>query len=296
MPFSEYFKAIQRKVDVSLDNLTPNDDTYPPQVHEAMRYSLFAGGKRLRPMLAVAACELVGGKADTAFPFAAALEMIHTYTLIHDDLPAIDNDEMRRGVPTNHIKFGEATAILAGDALLTLAFETITNATLFPGVPADTLLAVANDTAVSTGSLGTIGGQMVDIISENAEPDYATLEYIHSHKTGKLITLAVRGGATLGGAEGDQLEAVVHYGRHMGLAFQIVDDVLDVEGDDEKLGKTTGSDTRKKKMTYPSVAGLEESKKRAAELTDEAIAALDMFGPEAGHLRDLAKYVIARSF
>ena len=296
MPLSAYFNKIRAEVEDTLDRLVPETGAYPPVIHESMRYSLFAGGKRLRPMLALASCDCVGGERKNALPFAAAIEIIHSYTLIHDDLPAIDNDDLRRGQPTNHKKFGEATAILAGDGLLTLAFEIMTDSSLVKGVPAETLLEVAAQTAKAAGSAGTIGGQAADIASEGCEPDGALLEYIHSHKTGKLITAAVRGGAMIGGAEEDQLKALTDYGKHIGLAFQIIDDILDIEGDEKKLGKNLRSDIKKKKMTYPSVAGMEESKKRASELSDIAVGSLEMFGDDDAHLTDLAMYIIARTF
>lgn len=279
-----------------MDELTPSASVNPKLLHEAMRHSLFAGGKRFRPILAVAACETVGGKRETVIPFAAAIEMIHTYTLIHDDLPSMDDDDFRRGVPTCHKKYGEAAAILAGDALLTLAFEILADAKLFPGVKAETLLKVARETAGAVGSTGTVGGQMVDIEMAGKEPDMATLEYIHTHKTGKLIVASIRGGAALAGAEEDQLSALTEYGRSIGLAFQIVDDLLDVEGSREKTGKTPGSDLKNKKLTYPSIMGVEESRKLAVKLTDRAMKSVEMFGESGSKLRDLAEYVIARAF
>lgn len=296
MPLTEYFKKIRGEVDKTLDALLPPKSTYPAELHEAMRYSVFAGGKRLRPMLAISACDVIGGDRKTVLPFASALELVHTYTLIHDDLPALDNDDLRRGQPTNHKKFGESTAIMAGDALLTLAFEVITNRALFNDVSAETLIDVTSQTALAIGSTGTIGGQVVDLAKEEAEPDLAALEYIHTHKTGKLITVSVTGGATLAGAEKDQIDALTQYGKNIGLAFQIVDDILDVVGDEKSLGKDIGSDTAKGKMTYPSVLGMEESRKLAARLTDNALQSLEMFGDDSAPLADIAKYIIARNF
>ncbi len=296
MALSAYFNKIRSEVEGALDRLVPKIGAYPPVIHESMRYSLFAGGKRLRPMLALAACDCVGGERKSALAFACAIEIIHTYTLIHDDLPAIDNDDMRRGKPTNHKKFGEATAILAGDGLLTLAFEIMTGSPQADGASAQTLLEVTAQTARAAGSTGTAGGQVADIASEGCEPDGALLEYIHSHKTGKLITASVRGGAMIGGAHDDQLRALTDYGKHIGLAFQIVDDILDIEGDEKKLGKNLRSDIKKEKMTYPSVAGMEESKKRAVELSGIAVESLEMFGSSARHLKDLAMYITTRTF
>ncbi|MBF0291871.1 MAG: polyprenyl synthetase family protein [Nitrospinae bacterium] len=296
MPLTQYFTGIRTLADKTMDELTPSASVNPKLLHEAMRHSLFAGGKRFRPILAVTACEAVGGKREIVIPFAVAIEMIHTYTLIHDDLPAMDDDDFRRGVPTCHKKYGEAAAILAGDALLTLAFEILADTARFPGVKAETILRVARETAGAVGSTGTVGGQMVDIEMAGKEPDMATLEYIHTHKTGKLIVASIRGGAALAGAEEDQLSALTEYGRSIGLAFQIVDDLLDVEGSREKTGKTPGSDLKNKKLTYPSIMGVEESRKLAVKLTDRAIKSVEMFGESSSRLRDLAEYVIARAF
>jgi len=296
MPLTPYFTGIRTLAEKTMDELAPAASAHPRLLHEAMRHSLFAGGKRFRPILAVAACETVGGKRESVIPFATAIEMIHTYTLIHDDLPAMDDDDLRRGVPTCHKKYGEAAAILAGDALLTLAFEILADTARFPGVSADTLLKVARETAIAVGSTGTVGGQMVDIEMAGKEPDMATLEYIHTHKTGKLIVASVRGGAALAAAAADHLAALTEYGRSIGLAFQIVDDLLDVEGSRAKTGKTPGSDLKHGKLTYPSIMGVEESRKLAVKLTDRAMESLTMFGESGARLRDLAEYVIARVF
>jgi geranylgeranyl diphosphate synthase type II len=296
MPLTAYFAGIRTLAEKAMDDLAPSASSHPRLLHEAMRHSLFAGGKRFRPILAVAACETVGGKRESVIPFAVAIEMIHTYTLIHDDLPAMDDDDLRRGVPTCHKKYGEASAILAGDALLTLAFEILTDTRRFPGVKAEALLEVARETAVAVGSTGTVGGQMVDIEMAGKEPDMAALEYIHTHKTGKLIVASVRGGAALAGAQDDQLAALTEYGRSIGLAFQIVDDLLDVEGSRAKTGKTPGSDLKNKKLTYPSLMGVEESRRLAVKLTDRAMESVAMFGAPGARLRDLAEYVIARAF
>ncbi|VAX19941.1 (2E,6E)-farnesyl diphosphate synthase [hydrothermal vent metagenome] len=295
MALSQYFRDLASEVENMLDRLTPPAVTHPTIINEAMRYSLMAGGKRLRPILAVAGCEAVGGKRATALPFSAAVEMIHTYTLIHDDLPALDNDDLRRGIPTSHKKFGEATAILAGDALLTLAFEVMTDKSLYPGLPAETLLHVSTETANAIGGGGTIGGQVVDLEMEGAEADIAGLEYIHTHKTGKLIVASIRGGAMLGGATGKQLKALTDYGKSIGLAFQVVDDILDVEGTAEQLGKNVGMDEKQNKMTYPSALGMDESKILAARLIDRAIDSLAIFGGDGAHLVELARYIASRA-
>lgn len=250
----------------------------------------------MRPMLAVVSCEAAGGGRQAVMPFAAALEIIHTYTLIHDDLPALDDDDMRRGKPTCHARFGEATAILAGDGLLTLAFRILADRSLFPGVGADTLCDLARETAEAVGSQGTIGGQVVDLEFERAaEPNSVALEYIHTHKTGMLIAMSARGGGLIAGAREDELKALTEYGRHLGLAFQIIDDILDLEGDEKTLGKKIGADLRKEKMTYPSVAGVKASREKAAELIDRALELAGIFGPASQHLADLARYVAARS-
>ena len=295
MPLSDFFNEIKTEVEKRLDSLIPPADTHPLPIHDAMRYSVFAGGKRIRPALAIAASDAVGGDRNHIWPFAAALELIHTYTLIHDDLPALDDDDLRRGKPTCHKKFGEANAILAGDALLTLAFEVMTNRKLFDGVNTQTLLDVISSTASAIGSSGTIGGQVIDIAMEGEEPDVAALEYIHTHKTGKLIVAAISGGALLGGGSGEQTKALVNYGMNIGLAFQVADDILDIEGDEEELGKTIGADSNRDKLTYPALFGKEESKKLAVRLTERAIESLDIFGEEANRLKEIARYIVERT-
>ncbi len=245
---------------------------------------------------AATACDVAGGSRDTVAPFAAALEMIHTYTLIHDDLPALDDDDLRRGRPTCHVRFDEATAILAGDGLLTMAAEFLTKADLYPGVDPAVLLRVATETFFAIGSQGTIGGQVVDIEMEQQPHDLAALEYIHTHKTGTLIVASVRGGAMLAGAADDRLEALTEYARSVGLAFQVVDDILDVRGEAATLGKTIGSDQARGKLTYPAALGMDESVKLASRLTDRAIEALEPFGDQGTRLVDIARYIIARSF
>ncbi len=296
MPLNSYFAEISEDVEKRLDILTPPADLYPPSIHQAMRYSLFAGGKRLRPVLAVTACEMFGASRETALPFGVALEMIHTYTLIHDDLPALDDDDLRRGKPASHIKFGESTAILAGDALLTLSFKLLSDTRLFPEVSAETLLKVSAMTAEAIGSTGTIGGQVVDLDMEGAEPDMAALEYIHTHKTGKLIVAAVKGGALLGGADEPAVKAITTYGRNIGLAFQVTDDILDVEGDAKLLGKNPGADQASGKLTYPALLGMDESKQFAGRLVANAIDSLSSFPDERSkHLKSLAEYIAKRT-
>ena len=295
MPLSDFFNEIKTEVEQRLDSLIPPADTHPLPIHDAMRYSVLAGGKRIRPALAIAASDAVGGDRRRVWPFASALELIHTYTLIHDDLPALDDDDLRRGKPTCHKKFGEANAILAGDALLTLAFEVMANRKLFDGVDTETLLDVTSSTASAIGSLGTIGGQVIDLAMEGKEPDIAALEYIHTHKTGKLIVAAISGGARLGGGSSEQTQALVSYGKNIGLAFQVADDILDIEGDEEELGKTIGADSNRDKLTYPALFGKEESKELAVRLTERAIESLDIFGEEANRLKEIARYIVERT-
>jgi geranylgeranyl diphosphate synthase type II len=259
-----------------------------------MRYSLLAGGKRLRPILCLAACELMGGEAAQAMPTACALEMIHTMSLIHDDLPAMDNDDYRRGKLTNHKVYGEDVAILAGDALLTYAFEYIARQT--QAVPATQVLRVVADLARAVGAAGLVGGQIVDLASEG-DPNVTvdTLNYIHTHKTGALLEVSVTSGAVLAGASEDQIATLSGYARRIGLAFQIVDDVLDITATSEELGKSAGKDLQAEKATYPSFWGIDESRRQAQQLIDEAKAAVQPFGAGADPLLALADYIVART-
>jgi geranylgeranyl diphosphate synthase type II len=296
MNIKEYLNEMKTLVDNALERHIPSNNTYPPEIFKSMRYSLFAGGKRLRPILVIASAETVGGKREAVLPFACAIEMIHTYTLIHDDLPAIDNDDFRRGKPTNHKEFGEAIAILSGDALLTMAFQIMSDARLMPNINPSVILRAINEVANAVGVFGTIGGQVVDIQSSGKNLDIPTLEYIHTHKTGEMILSAVRAGAILSGCEDDELNALTRYAENIGLAFQVVDDILDVEGKSEVMGKTAGSDERMKKVTYPAVFGLAESKKIASRLIDNSIKSLEMFGDKAEVLKDISEYIIARKF
>jgi geranylgeranyl diphosphate synthase type II len=258
-----------------------------------MRYSVFAGGKRLRPILVIAGAEAVGGGLADVMPTACALECIHTYSLIHDDLPAMDDDDFRRGHPTNHKVYGEAIAILAGDGLLTLAFRLIAEHGS-SATPPGALRAVLAEIADAAGTLGMVGGQVVDIESEGRQISAETLEYIHTHKTAALIRAALRSGALLGGATRQQLDAIGVAGARLGLAFQVVDDILDVEGNLDELGKTAGSDQRKQKATYPDHHGLEAARVMARTLIDEAKSALAPFGPAADPIRALADFVFER--
>lgn len=275
----------------------PTDEGLPPDLArhiESMHYSLFAGGKRVRPVLCLAACEAVGGNGQHVMPVAVALECIHTYSLIHDDLPAMDDDELRRGKPTNHVLYGEAGAILAGDGLLTLAFELLSSDLLANINPVDRL-KIINVIATGVGPLGMVGGQAIDIACEGKDIDFSTLKQIHSRKTGALITASVQAGGIIGGANPKQLSSLTTYGNKIGLAFQIIDDLLNIEGTTEQLGKTAGSDAERCKATYPAIFGLEEAKVMANETITDALDALEGFDEKGEPLMELAKYVLSRN-
>ncbi len=288
-----YLKERRALVDQALEAFLPPEDTPPPSVHRAMRYSVMAGGKRLRPILVIAGAEAVGGAPDSVMPTACALELIHTYSLIHDDLPAMDDDDYRRGRPTSHKVFGEAIAILAGDALLTLAFRLIADNTPLVKDPA-VLRDVVAEVAGAAGTFGMVGGQVVDIESEGKTISAQTLEYIHRHKTAALIRASLRVGALLGGGDARAIETISEAGSDLGLAFQIIDDILDVEGSLAELGKTAGSDERKGKATYPAVHGLEASRRQAKLLIERTKQRLAVFGEASGPLCALADYVFER--
>ncbi len=294
MELVAYLKDRVAMVDGALERWLPAGTLLPQSLHQAMRYSVFAGGKRLRPVLMIAAAEAVGGNARQVLHAACAMEMIHTYSLVHDDLPAMDDDDFRRGRPTNHKVYGEATAILAGDALLTEAFRLLADADANRDVPPATALQVLEIVARCAGSQGMVGGQVVDMESEGREVDFPTLEYIHTHKTGALILASVQVGALLGGGDDAQCAALTRFGGAAGLAFQIADDILDVVGDQSVLGKDVGSDQARGKATYPALLGLAESRQRAEELCERAIAALEPLGAPAERLGSLARYIIER--
>lgn len=287
MDLNAYLAARRHEVDAALDRFLPPAGERPARLHAAMRYSLLAGGKRLRPILCLASAEAVGGRREAALLPAVALECLHTYTLIHDDLPAMDNDDLRRGLPTCHKKFDEATAILAGDALLTFAFELLAQAT--PAVP------LVRELAEAAGSRGVVGGQAEDLAAEGCEPDAAWLEFIHTNKTGKLLRAACRMGALTAGADADQLAALTAYATKIGLAFQIADDVLNVTSTAQQLGKAVGSDAARKKMTYVALYGLATARAKAAALITEAQAALAPLGERAAPLAALAEFTVKRS-
>jgi geranylgeranyl diphosphate synthase type II len=294
MDITSYLSAKKSVVDKTLDKLVPSAKMFPASVHEAMRYSLFAGGKRVRPILSLAAAEALGAQTTGLLPLAGSLELIHTYSLIHDDLPAMDNDDFRRGRPTCHKVYGEAIAILAGDGLLNLAFEVLSDPRRTKVVPANRLIAIINVISAASGVLGMVGGQVVDMESEGREIDFPTLEYIHTHKTGALIRASVRVGAIYAKASGKRLKALTRYGEMVGLAFQIADDILDITGKQEEIGKDVGSDLKKGKRTFPSFYGLKESRLRANEVADKAIHSLRDFDRKADPLRELAKYIVNR--
>ena len=289
---SAYMKERAAAVDAALDRVLPAESARPETLHKAMRYSVFAGGKRLRPVLVIAGAEAVGGRMDDVMPAACAIELIHTYSLVHDDLPAMDNDDFRRGVPTNHKVFGEAMAILAGDALLTLAFRLVADnaRTGAPGRLGDLL----GDLADAAGCAGMVGGQVADLESEGKRVTADTVDYIHAHKTGALIRAALRAGAVVCGATPSEVQALGAAGAALGLAFQIVDDVLDVVASSKDLGKTAGKDRVQQKATYPALHGVEASRARARALVAEAEAALADFGPRAEPIRALGRFIVER--
>ena len=294
MDIKAYLTKKKDLVDKALERIVPPLDAFPPSVHEAMRYSLFAGGKRVRPILAIASAEALGAKTADLLPVAGTIELIHTYSLIHDDLPAMDDDDFRRGRPTCHKAYGEAVAILAGDGLLNMAFEVLSDPRRLKSIPANRLIAIIKEISTASGVFGMVGGQVVDIESEGKDIDFPTLEYIHTHKTGALIRASVRTGALYAKAGKRQFTALTRYGELVGLAFQIADDILDIIGKQEEIGKDVGSDLKKGKKTFPSFYGLEESRRRAVEVVDHALFALKDFDRKADPLRELAKYIINR--
>jgi geranylgeranyl diphosphate synthase type II len=294
MEIQRYLQAQKALVDEALARYLPAEEHFPPVIFQAMRYSVFAGGKRVRPILAIAAAEAVGGTAADVLPLACALECIHTYSLIHDDLPALDNDDYRRGRLTNHKVFGEANAILAGDALLTFAFELLGEARHWRQFVPARVVQVIGEVASAIGTFGMIGGQVVDLQMEGQEVDLPMLQYIHAHKTGALLRASVRSGAILGGGSPTEIEALSQYGTHIGLAFQIMDDILDVRGDEQLMGKALRKDAERQKATYPRLVGLAEAEARAQAAVNSGIAALAAFGERGTVLRDLAYFIIAR--
>ncbi len=293
MSISEYLKEQAAIVDAALDRWVPSESILPLNIHKAMRYSLFAGGKRIRPVLFLEACRTVSGEVPGAADAACSLELIHTYSLIHDDLPALDNDDLRRGRPTCHRVFGEAMAILAGDALLTLAFQVLAANN---HIDSERRIRLVHELSTASGTVnGMIGGQVNDIEGEGQEPSAELLESIHRAKTGALLRASLRMGAIYGGADEQQLNALSCYGEHIGLAFQIVDDLLDVEQSSEALGKTAGKDAQQHKITFPAVYGLERSHEMAEQERERALHAVSMFGERAHRLREIADLIVRRT-
>jgi geranylgeranyl diphosphate synthase type II len=292
MSFREYLAAQQQLIDLELERLVPSESVPPQTIHRAMRYSLFAGGKRVRPVLCMEAARAVADAPTGIETAACALEFVHTYSLVHDDLPALDNDDYRRGKLTSHKVFGEAMAILTGDALLTLAFETLSSMNLVSDGRKARIIAELATAAGTVG--GMIGGQVADLEGEGKPPDAKLLESIHRAKTGALLRAGVRMGAIYAGADELQLDAISRYGEHIGLAFQIVDDILDVEQPSESLGKTAGKDAQQHKITFPAVYGLDESRHMAEREHVSAHQAIAILGARANRLRELADLIVQR--
>ncbi|MPM85086.1 Farnesyl diphosphate synthase [bioreactor metagenome] len=293
MEFKDVLKEKTDYIETLLNEYMPKEEGYQQTIMQAMNYSLKAGGKRLRPILTLESCKIVGGKEEDAIPFAMAIEMIHTYSLIHDDLPALDNDDLRRGKPTNHKVFGEAMATLAGDALLNYAFEVMLSSSI-DKKDSNKYLKAINEIAKHAGIYGMIGGQVVDVESENKIIDKDKLDFIHLNKTAAMIVGCMRAGAIIGGASEEKLEKVTKYGRNIGLSFQIVDDILDITGDEAKLGKPIGSDIENHKSTYPSLLGLEKSREIARQLIEEGKSSIDGLSSEIDFLNQLGDYIISR--
>jgi len=279
----EYIDRKRQQIDILLDKYLPSEEIYPYALHKAMRYSVLAGGKRIRPILTMTAYESFGGIDETVInPAACALEFIHTYSLIHDDLPCMDDDDLRRGMPTLHKKFDEATAVLAGDALHDLAFGLVAQSGSAPAV---------KEMADAIGTFGMLGGQMADVEAEGKNVNLDQIKYIHTHKTGALIRASVRIGAILAGVDDARLATLSRYGEKIGFAFQIIDDILDIEGDQKKLGKEVGSDCKNNKATYPGTAGMEQAHRDADRLIDEAIAISMELGSKGTHFGSIARYI-----
>lgn len=292
MPLAQFLTAEQARVDAALERLTPSESAHPATIHRAMRYSLFAGGKRIRPVLCLQSAAALSDATPGVLEAACALEMIHTYSLIHDDLPALDNDDFRRGKPTCHRVFGEAMAILAGDSLFTLAMQTLAD---IEGLDAARVVALVKELSFASGTVdGMIGGQVADIEGEKQTPTSELLDLIHRAKTGALLRASVRMGGICAGADAAQLAALSSYGEHAGLAFQIVDDILDVEESSEALGKTAGKDASQGKITFPAVHGIDPSRRMAREECARAHDALEALGDRAQRLHEIADLIVYR--
>ena len=294
MKLKEYLLEKRAIVDRALENYLPEMTGPKEELYKAMRYSLFAGGKRLRPILCIASAEAVGGSYEDVIPVACAFEMIHTYSLIHDDLPAMDDDELRRGKPTNHVVFGEAMAVLAGDGLLTEAFRVMADPRLLEKAGSEKFRKVIEMVASASGAGGMVAGQALDIRAEGKKIDTSLMEIIHENKTGALLRASVTTGAILGGGSEKAIESLDSYGKNIGLAFQISDDILDIEGDTKEMGKQAGADIERGKNTYPSIYGMEKSKIMLKEIIDNAIDMLFAFKDKAEPLRQIAVYIIER--
>jgi geranylgeranyl diphosphate synthase type II len=293
MDVNKYLSGSKKVVDEYLDRLLPVESEEPSSIHKAMRHSVFAGGKRVRPILVLASGESLSGDRNVLLHLGAGIEMMHTYSLIHDDLPALDNDDLRRGVPTCHKVFGEALAILAGDALMTRCYQILAD---LPGLPESTRIDIIREIATATGTVnGMIGGQVVDLESEGKEVSTRVLEYIHYSKTGALLKACVRCGAMAAAANRDEMRSLTEFGSKIGLVFQIVDDILDVTSSSEVLGKTAGKDEKVKKATYPALYGIDASREKARELVYSALEDIRDFGEKAESLRSLALFVVNRT-
>ncbi len=293
--FKEELSIRKAYVESCLEQHLGKINSEPNLIQEAMKYAVFNGGKRLRPIMVLEGACLAGGRKEQVIPAACAIEMIHSYSLVHDDLPAMDDDELRRGKPTCHIVFGEANAILTGDALLTAAFEVLAQNAQIPGVKPEQVIRVIGEIARASGSAGMIGGQVIDLQLENMDVDLDTLQNLHYLKTGQLFRAAMKSGAILCGMDSKGLEALDNYAGSFGLAFQITDDILDIEGSEDITGKPVGSDERNHKQTYPSIVGLSRARQLAEESVSACITSLQQFGPEADFLRNLARYVLFRN-
>jgi geranylgeranyl diphosphate synthase type II len=294
MNLKAYLKEKAEVVNQALENYLAFESAPFELLAESMKYSLFAGGKRVRPVLCLAANEVLGGNPEGAMPFACALEMIHTYSLIHDDLPSMDNDDLRRGRATNHKIYGEAQAMLAGNSLLTLAYEVCLEAGKKGLVKPQIVVEILYDISRAIGIMGVMGGQSLDILWEGKDLTLDQVETVCNHKTGELIITSIRAGALAAEGSDEKVKALSDYGSAIGLAFQVADDILNITGDPEKLGKATGSDKDRGKTTFPAVLGLDGARKKARELLEQALTALSPFGDEAWMLRDLARYIVER--
>ncbi|MDF2546461.1 MAG: polyprenyl synthetase family protein [Anaerosolibacter sp.] len=296
MDFKNLLHKKAEQIDLALEEILPKEIGHQDIIFQSMRYSVFAGGKRLRPILMLAASDFVGGNEKDVLPFCCAIEMIHTYSLIHDDLPAMDNDDFRRGKLTNHKVYGEGIAVLAGDGLLNYAYEIMLKSILQGGADSKRKIMAMEEITRAAGIYGMIGGQVVDLASENKQIDGETLDYIHNHKTAALIIAAIRAGAIIGGADDHTLKCLTEYGKCIGLGFQITDDLLDIFGNEEKLGKKIGSDIENNKSTYPSIHGIDQSIAKVNELFHRSLAVLQEFDTKSAFFMELADYLVKRDY